>query len=113
MDKITNPTHLHKRRRKHWRGAVMVAVAVAAVVVAVVAAVAAVAVVTLAARGEGGRGGHRHLHHRTPVFASEFVEVTESRVPRRNLCPWHGQGQSLQSFHPPLVVHTKSDWSPT
>ena len=51
--------------------AVVVAVAVAAVVVAVVAAVA---MVTAAARG-GGEGEDHHRHHRTPVCASEFVEV--------------------------------------
>ena len=69
-------THLHKRRRKHRGAVVAVVVAVAAAAV-VVAVVAAVAVVTAAARagacGEGRRRHHRH--HRTPVFASTFVEV--------------------------------------
>ena len=49
----------------------VVAVAVAAVVVAVVAAAA---VVTVAARGGGDGHRHHHRHHRTPVFASMFVE---------------------------------------
>ena len=84
-------THLYKRRRKHKR-AVVVAVTVAAVVLAVMAAVADV---TGAARagawGERRRRRHHrhgrhhchhhrahrhcHRHHRTPVFASTFVEV--------------------------------------
>ena len=87
--------HLYKSRRKHRRAvvAVVAAVAVAAVVVAVVAAVA---VVTAAPphrhrtprRRRHHRDGrhhchhhrshrhrHHHRHHRTPVCASEFIEV--------------------------------------
>ena len=87
MDPKQIQTHVHKRRRKHKSAVgLVVAVVVAAVVVAVVAIVA---VVTAAARGSGG--GHRDHDRavRTPVFASEFVEV----------CSGHGPTTITQSLN--------------
>ena len=90
VEPTKNKSGHNKRTLKHRHAMVAVVVAVAAVVVEVVAVVA---VVTAAARGGvGGRRrlhhshgrhhcyhhrGHRHhqCHHRTPVFASTFVEV--------------------------------------